>query len=196
MRLHWLLILFFMATLANAADLTLQQAIQGPQRSKVFVERDAARHPLAELEFFGIKPDMSVVEILPSRGYWTEILAPYLRDRGTYYVAVPPKDNAEGVEGKDVFRQKLSADPAVYGKVLVRELGKGRYDIAPAGSADMVLTFRNVHNWVAGGFAEEVLAGFYQALKPGGILGVEDHRARTDVAQDPRAADGYVRQTT
>jgi predicted methyltransferase len=209
MRLSWL----FAAALVSAApafaadqpaaDPALQKAIAGPQRSKAFIDRDAARHPLQELEFFGIKPSSAVVEIWPDGGaYWTEILAPYLHDHGTYYAAGIPKpaadDTSDRAKGRtkaiDTYAQKRAADPAVYGKVIVTEFGKDHYDIAPPNSADLVVSFRNLHNWMAGGYAEETMAGFFKALKPGGILGLEDHRGRTDVPQDPKAESGYVRQ--
>jgi predicted methyltransferase len=179
----------------SVGDPALQTAIARPQRSEQFAVRDAARHPLAELQFFGITPSDAVVEIWPGNGYWTEILASYLHDRGTYYVAVPP-GGAMGNSARQVtaFEQKLAADPGVYGKVIMTELGKDHYDIAPPGSLDLVLTFRNYHDWMPAGWEEEALAAFYKALKPGGIVGFEDHRARDDVAQDPSAKSGYVRQ--
>jgi predicted methyltransferase len=92
------------------------------------------------------------------------------------------------------FLDKLAADPAAYSKVHVTELGRGRTDIAPEGSADFVLTFRNVHNWMELGDADEMFAAFYRALKPGGILGLEEHRGLDTVPQDPKAENGYVRQ--
>jgi predicted methyltransferase len=118
-----------------------------------------------------------------------------LRDHGTYYVALPP-GGAFGNPARAVtaFQQKLAADPGVYGKVMMTDFDKGKYEIAPAGSIDLILTFRNYHDWMASGWGEDALAAFYKALKPGGVLGFEDHRGRTDVAQDPLAKSGYVRQ--
>jgi predicted methyltransferase len=92
------------------------------------------------------------------------------------------------------FKDKLAGNEPVYGRVSVTDFAKGYYDVAPPASADFVLTFRNLHNWVAGDYVEAALAAFHRALKPGGILGVVDHRARTDRAQDPKAKDGYVRE--
>lgn len=168
----------------EAKDEGLSKAIAGSHRTATLAERDKARKPQAELEFFGIKPTMTVVEISPGGGYWTEILAPYLHDKGTYYTAVSPRQ-------VDAWKKKLEANPAVYGKVKVSEMGSA---IAPEGTADMVLTFRNVHNWMAAGTVDEVFASFYKALKPGGILGIEEHRASDKQPQDPKAANGYVRQ--
>jgi predicted methyltransferase len=171
---------------ALARDEALATAIAAAHRTPAFVERDKARKPQEELEFFGIKPALTVVEISPGGGYWTEILAPYLKGKGTYYAAVPPG-------GIDTFKKKLDANPAVYDEVKITQLGPGAA-LAPAGSADLVLTFRNVHNWMAGGVADQIFAAFFAALKPGGVLGVEGHRASTAHAQDPKAANGYVRE--
>jgi predicted methyltransferase len=173
-------------------DPLLQKALSSPQRTPKFVARDAMRHPGEELAFLGLRPDATVVEIEPGAGYWTEILAPYLAAKGTYYVAVPSgPDEAKGVAK---YRAKLAADPALYGKIHVTELGAGHYDIAPAGSADLVVTFRNLHNWMYEGIADKVLAAFYAALKPGGTFGIEEHRGSEKLPQDPKANSGYVRQ--
>ncbi len=193
---------------AMAADMpvpdpALQKIVAGPQRSPAFQARDALRHPVEELTFFGVRPDATVVEIWPDGGaYWTEILAPYVKDHGTYYGAVipkpteadPPDRAAARNERLAKFDEKLKSDPASYGKVMLSEFAKDHYDVAPPNSADFILSFRNLHNWMAGGYAEAALAGYFKALKPGGILGLEDHRGRSDVDQDPKAASGYVRQ--
>ena len=178
---------------AATADAALRAAIAGPQRTPAAVQRDAARHPLQELMFLGLRPNESVVEIWPAGGYWTEILAPVLRSHGSYTIALPPPKPGTDVKEMSVVR-KLAADPGVYDKVMTTEAGPGHFDIAPAGSADLVLTFRNLHNWMEGGYAPEMLAGFHRALKPGGILGIEEHRGQRNNVQDPKAEDGYVRQ--
>ncbi len=176
----------------------LQQAIETPGRSAKFVARDGYRHPLEELAFLGVKPDSSVVEIWPGGGYWTEILAPLLREAGSYRVALAPADggpeDAMFAKGAPALRAKLASDPAIYGKVMATELGAGHDVPAPSGSVDIVLTFRNLHNWLGQGDAPEMLAAIRSALKPGGILGIEDHRGSTATPQDPHAASGYVRQ--
>lgn len=185
-------------TTAITQDPALQRAIGGTHRSAEFVTRDHVRNPYEELRVFGIAPDMVVVEVAPGKGYWTEILALYLRDKGTYYVAQFPKKvaatNPAYQKYYDNFQAKLASDKAIYGKVRVSEFGKDHYDIAPPGSADLVLTFRNLHNWMKDGFAEEAFAAFFKALKPGGVLGLEEHRALTNQPQDPKATNGYVRQ--
>ncbi|MGH8238933.1 MAG: class I SAM-dependent methyltransferase, partial [Steroidobacteraceae bacterium] len=120
-------------------------------------------------------------------GYWTEILGPYLKDQGTYYTAL----SARAMEN---WNKKLADNKAHWGDVKVTEFGKDKYDIAPAGSADLVITSRNVHNWMGQGFSEEAFGAFYKALKPGGVLSVEEHRAPAGQPQDPKAANGYVRE--
>ena len=184
---------------AVADELTLDAAVHNKVRSEKFVARDAARHPLEELSFFGVTPGSTVVEIWPGGGYWTEILAPFLHDHGTYYVALQGKglseqDDAEAQKLNALFRDKVEADKAVYGRVIQTRLGVDGFEISPAGSADFVLTFRNLHNWMKEGFADEAFAGFYRALKPGGVLGIEEHRGQRDGPQDSKAVDGYVRQ--
>lgn len=172
-----------------ATAAALQAAIAGPQRSDLNKARDKYRHPFETLTFFGIKPDMTVVEISPGTGWYTEILAPFLRDHGKLYEAVG------GGRGAKSFEDKLKADPAVYGKVIVTTLQPpAQTEIAPAGSADMVLTFRNVHDWIPRGTTQDYFKAFYRALKPGGILGITDHRADPSQPQDPKAGNGYVRQ--
>ncbi len=166
----------------------LKAAIADPARSPGFVARDAARHPAQELTFFGLKPTQTVVEIWPSGGYWTEILAPYLRQRGTYVIA-QPKPLAPDAP----MARKLAASPQLYDKVRVT-VTDGSQPLAAPGSVDLVLTFRNLHNWMKAGDAPRMLASFYRVLKPGGVLGLEEHRGNRHVAQDPQAKDGYVNQ--
>lgn len=177
-----------------ADDAALKSAISSPMRNPQAVARDSARHPLEELTFFGIKPNMTVVELWPGGGYWTDILGPYLAGKGTYYIA----QNTPGDAEEDTFTKKLNdhiaAEKAHFGTVKVSTLGAGHFEIAPAGSADLVLTFRNLHNWMESGYADQALAACFTALKPGGILGIEEHRGRNDKPQDPKAKDGYVRQ--
>ena len=191
MALAFALLAGFAVSSAVADDVqdALQKAIDGPQRPAADKARDQYRHPIQTLTFFGIRPNMTVVEVWPGAGWYTEILAPYLKDRGKLYAAIP-----QGGEGADAFKAKLASDPNVYGKVIVTELEPpSKLQLAPDGSADLVLTFRNVHNWMRRGYAENMFKAMYRALKPGGILGVEEHRANPAVAQDPKAASGYVR---
>lgn len=170
-------------------DAALRAAIAGANRSETNKARDRYRHPMETLSFFGIKPDMTVVEISPGAGWYTEILAPFLKDHGKLYEVI-----GKGAGAKS-FEEKLKASPAVYAEVVVVSVqAPAETEMVPAGSADMVLTFRNVHDWIPRGTAEDYFKAFYRALKPGGILGVTDHRADPSHPQDPKAVNGYVRQ--
>ncbi len=179
----------FAAALQQAADPALAAIIGGPQRSDANRARDRYRHPLEVLAFFGVKADSNVVEIVPGRaGYWAEILAPYLSDHGRY--------TASGDAERDIapLKARIATSPELYGKIVITKFTGGEQEIAPPGSADFVLTFRNIHNWLRAGTADAAFHAFYKALKPGGILGVEEHRGRPDQPQDPQAKSGYVRQ--
>jgi predicted methyltransferase len=179
---------------AVAPDPALTAAVGDSSRSANYVARDAARHPVAELSFFGLRPNLTVVELWPGGGYWTEILGPYLaKGNGTYYAALEPSGE-EGDQTNARWHARIAALKGQIGTVHETTLGPGHFEIAPAGSADLILTFRNLHNWMDGGYAEQALAACFGALKPGGILGIEEHRGRNDKPQDPKAADGYVRE--
>ena len=179
---------------AAAPDPALKAAVADPGRTATFVARDKARHPVEELTFFGLKPGMTVVELWPGGGYWTEILGPYLAKSGTYYVALEVSHDDESTQTTEHWRARMAGQKGRLGTIHETTLGAGHSDIAPPGSADLVLTFRNLHNWMNEGYADEALAGIFKALKPGGVLGIEDHRGRNDKPQDPKAADGYVRE--
>jgi len=179
---------------APAPDPALIAAVSDPARTAAFAARDKARHPAEELAFFGISPEMTVVELWPGGGYWTEIMGPYLAKGGTYYAAVnAPGDKEEDV-GVQRWRARVAAQKDRLGTIHETMLGVGHVDIAPPGSADLVVTFRNFHNWMNDGTVDQALAAAFKALKPGGILGIEEHRGRSDKPQDPKAKDGYVRQ--
>ncbi|HEY2677327.1 MAG TPA: hypothetical protein VGI65_10175 [Steroidobacteraceae bacterium] len=184
-----------MMSAANAAvDAALATAVASPARSANAVARDKVRHPVEELTFFGLSPAMTVVELWPGGGYWTDILGPYLAKAGRYYVALPAPGNAEEDAGVARFKERINKEKERLGTIQWTTLGNGQFDIAPPGSADLVLTFRNLHNWMEDGYADQALAACFKALKPGGILGIEAHRGRADVPQDPLAKSGYVRQ--
>ncbi len=172
----------------------LKAAIAGDQRSVDHKARDQYRHPLETLGWFDVQSNMAVVEVSPGgKGWYTEILAPYLRDQGKFYAAsYNPKSEREYYRRNEkVFSDKLAATPNVYDKVIVTVMSKEIMEIAPDGSADRVLTFRNIHNWMKGEYADAVFAAMFTALKPGGILGVVEHRA-ADGLIDVKAVSGYV----
>ena len=178
---------------ALADDLTKWAA--SPHRTPANVARDPARHPLEVLRFFEVRDTSVVVEILPgSTGYYLEILAPYLKARGRY-VARARGHGVAAVRGRPPqLLARLKAEPALYDRVVVTAFDAGKLEIAPAGSADFVLTFRNLHNWLERDELEGALGAFHRALKPGGVLGVVDHRGRTDEPQEAQMKRGYVRE--
>lgn len=171
----------------------LAAAIDGPHRSAEDKARDTWRHPAETLSFFGVEPDMTVVEVWPGGGWYTRILAPYLKSGGGTYIAahVDPTSSERSAQAVNRFAEEF-ADPAIFGTVKVTALGAG--DIAPEGSADVVLTFRNVHNWLGNDSAEGNFQAFFKALKPGGVLGVVEHRASEDAPDD--RSTGYVKEST
>jgi predicted methyltransferase len=179
---------------APAPDPGLVAAVSDPARTAAFVTRDKARHPAEELAFFGISPKMTVVELWPGGGYWTEILGPYLAKGGTYYVSLNAPGDKEEDAGVQRWRARVAAQKDRLGTLHETVLGAGHFDIAPPGSADLVVTFRNFHNWMDDGTVDQAVAAAFKALKPGGILGIEEHRGRNDKPQDPKAKDGYVRE--
>lgn len=177
-------------------DQALAAAVASPDRTPQNVARDRYRHPLEVLTFLGVKPADTVVEILPgSSAYYMEILAPYLRERGRYVAAnrdesAPPRY----LEDHGKMLAKIAARPETLGRVEVTKFNADRHEIAPPGSADFVLTFRNLHNWIERGEIDAALRTFHRALKPGGVLGVVDHRGRTDRSQEEQMKSGYVRE--
>ena len=179
---------------AIQVDTALSAAVASPLRLPAAVARDPVRHPAQELTFFGLAPTQTVVELWPGGGYWTDILGPYLAARGHFYVALAPAGDADEDSLTAKWRTRFTAQPDRYGTIVLTTLGPDKFEIAPPGSADLVLTFRNLHNWMDGGYAPQALAACFRALKPGGIFGVEEHRGRTDRPQDPKAKNGYVRQ--
>lgn len=172
----------------------LDAAIAGTHRSAENRARDRWRHPKETLAFFGFRSDMTVVEMLPGGGWYTEILAPALKEKGQLYAAHYDM-NASSYQRRSLggFLTKIGAAPEIYGNVVVTTLQlPDRLEVAPPGSADLVVTFRNVHNWFAGG-EDDLRLGFqamYDALKPGGILGVTDHRWPDPATEDP--STGYI----
>ncbi|MDR7230031.1 putative methyltransferase [Caulobacter sp. BE264] len=183
---------------AKAGPNTIEAAVAGDWRLPADRARDAWRHPVESLKFWELKPGQTVVEFWPGAGWYTDILAPFLADtRGKLYEAMletkgPADPAAAGiVEG---FQRKLAEKKKVYGEVAFTAFGPTSGPVAPDGSADLVLFLRNLHNWMAGGIAEKAFKDALAALKPGGILGIEEHRGQPGRVQDVLAEDGYVQQ--
>ena len=188
------------AVAADNVDPKLAAAVEQRFSSKAADRaRDPYRHPLQTLTFFGIKPRMTVVELWPFGGWYTAILAPYLHDRGTLYAAAMDPDSTLS---RKVFKRsnsELAALLAAIWRVLRQVLFQSetvlaphKMQIAPDGTADMVVTFRNIHNWVWAGMEKDVLAAAYRALKPGGILGVVEHRNNDPQFIPKSPGVGYV----
>ncbi len=197
MKILFLLTSLLFAGIAWAEnDRSLEQILAAPHRSVQHKARDVYRHPGQTLEFFDVKKDMTVVEIWPGgAGWYTEILAPFLKDKGRLYAAHFATDSkiAFFQKNRRRFEQKMAQNLPIYEKVIITELQPpDKMDIAPAGSADRVLTFRNVHNWLKQGQAQAVFNAMFKALKSGGILGVVEHRLPPDRPQDEKALSGYV----
>ena len=172
-----------------ATSAALDAALAGEHRSDANRARDQYRRPKETLAFFGFRPDMTVVEISPGGGWYTEVLAPALRDGGTLYAAHSDANGSDfGRRSLGGFLRKLGENGDVYDQVVVTSS-----PIAPPGSADLVVTFRNVHNWLdPESDATSRFADMFEALKPGGVLGVVDHRWPDAATEDPAAGNGYV----
>ena len=170
--------------------------LAGNQRSAENSARDQYRHPKETLLFFGIRPEMKVMEIWPEPGWYTEVIAPLLRDKGKYYAAVIAADPGSKyiTQRLDEYHKKLASRPDLYDRVTVVTFPSDGSDAVPPGSLDMVVTFRNIHNWMARDTAAQAFATMYRALKPGGVLGVVEHRGNPALPQDAKAKSGYVNE--
>ena len=181
----------------GASPAAIDRILAGDHRSAEHRARDRYRHPAETLQFFGVGPQMTVVEVWPGAGWYTEVLAPLLHERGKLYAAhLDPASSEYARQTVETFQAKLSARPDLYDKVTVTTLAAppARNEIAPAGSADVVLTFRNMHNWMMFGWERAAFEAMHAALKPGGVLGVVEHRGNPEIPQDPKAASGYVNE--
>ncbi len=180
-----------------ATAATLDRSLAGDHRSDANKARDVWRHPKETLLFFGLRQDMTVMEVWPGGGAWyTEVLAPTLREHGRLILASwDPKSTSSYVqENSKKLAAKLAERPGLYDRVTMTALqNPNELKPVPDNSVDMVLTFRNIHSWMGSDSAEEMFAAMFAALKPGGILGVTEHRARSDQPQDPKGKTGYVR---
>ena len=174
---------------------TLEALATGEQRSAQNIARNQARHPVETLSFFGLQPDMTVLEILPALGWYTEILAPYLEERGRLYVAHFSPDGLMPYMPRvlEMYEDRARSQPEIFGRVTVRHINPPReVTVAPPGTVDLALTFRNVHNWIMADQEHEYFAAFFKALKPGGVLGIVEHRARPDASMEHMRTSGYV----
>jgi len=172
------------------------QILAGDHRSEQNIARNQFRHPQETLAFFGIQPDMTVVELWPGSGWYTEVLAPYLSDDGQLIAAHFDPDGGSDYYKKSRlgFDQKMAENP-IYKNVKTIDFNPGESDLSAFNQkADAVLTFRSLHNWMRAGKLEAVLEDVFNMLKPGGVFGVVEHRADAKAEIDPQAKKGYVNQ--
>ena len=177
----------------EVVTVSLDDVLAHPRRAKE-AKRDQFRHPKGTLEFFEVGPGKKVAEIWP--GWYTNAIAPYLAENGGSYVAVlRPQGYSKKYDKRGAAYKEKYSDTSVYGSIEYGAFAKDNYDIVEPNSVDIVLTFRNVHNWMGGGYGPEAYSAFYKALKPGGILGVVEHRLPESAEQNPKGATGYVQES-
>lgn len=167
------------------ADANMDKVLAGAHRSEANKARDQYRHPKETLAFFGVKPDSVVVEITPGGGWYTEVLAPYLRDKGRYYSA----STERGLKG---FKERAAKNPEALDKAGFLAFSTDKVEFRPEGGADVVLTFRNVHNWLKDDFQDKIFKAAFDALKPGGVFGVVEHRAKPGTTVAQSVESGYM----
>jgi predicted methyltransferase len=179
-----------------AAGISLDTAVAGTWRSEGDKARDGVRHPAATLGFWGIRPNMTVVEIRPGGGYWTDLLAPYLAaGKGQLIVTSgdPDKMTATQIAGRDRFLARYKDNPALYGTLNLGVFAANSdKPLAPAGSVDLIISSRNFHGFVLQNIKDYAIKSMFDALKPGGLVGIEQHRGDARRAQNP--GSGYMRQ--
>lgn len=173
----------------------IDKALEAEHRTPSYVPRDKYRHPKETLLFFGLDPEQSIIEITPGYGWYTEILAPLIRNKGQYSytsLRLHEKINPFFVKLESAFKEKMEKNPDIYDQLRWVHFNPKQPEFAPNGPVDMVLTFRNVHNWAKAGSAEAMFTGFAKALKPGGILGVVEHRAKAGTPLEKQIESGYM----
>jgi predicted methyltransferase len=167
-------------------DPALRAAVAAHLRPAKDKARDQFRHPMESLQFWGVRPGQVIVDLQPEGGYWTEILAPYLaKTGGTYIAGVADPDDPKLPGGLKIDRERFEAkhiDTAVYGKIRYVAFGAIAGPLAPPNSVDLILSAREIHNWIHLGFIDKAMKDCFAALKPGGVFAVEEHRA------DPKSA--------
>ena len=186
---------FIFSQPALSNEKLIDQVIMGEHRDPNFTMRDRYRHPKETLEFFGITPEKSVVEITPGFGWYAEILAPLLRENGMYIYASYKLNegiNPFFIKVENAFKEKMQQHPSVYDKLNWVHFEAKNPQLSPDGPVDAVLTFRNVHNWAQAGTIDSMFRGFYEVLKPGGMLGLVEHRAKPGTTLENQIKSGYM----
>ena len=182
-------------TNSNEIKDALGEAIAGDHRTDKYKARDQYRNPLETLSFFELEKDMTVLEIYPYGGWYTEIIAPVLKESGQYYGAMPdPSSSERRKTAFDKFKNKLSDNESLYGNAQAVPILDNTKISLDDNSVDMVLTFRNLHNMMAYGTAEKMLEDWLRVTKSGGSMGIVEHRGDSSIEQDPKAVSGYVNE--
>ena len=196
---HHFFILFLLSLMLgcsnSSTDQLIDEVLKAEHRTPSYVERDKFRHPKETLLFFGLNPEQSIIEITPGYGWYAEILAPLIRNKGQYYYAsleLHEKINPFFVKMENSFKEKMKKNPNVYDQLRWVHFNPKQPNFSPDGPVDMVLTFRNVHNWAKAGTTKAMFDGFAKALKPGGILGVVEHRAKPGTSLEKQIQSGYM----
>ncbi|MGY2171351.1 class I SAM-dependent methyltransferase [Pseudomonas gingeri] len=181
------------AVTAVISDAQYAKVLAGSWRAPENSVRDVYRHPRQTLQFFGLRANQTVIEITPGGGWYSEVLAPLLKDHGQYIAAVQAASSSDYARrSADGLKQKFAEDPTHYAKAAVVEFDPQAPVLGKPDSADRVLTFRNVHNWVMADDAPAMFSAFFKVLKPGGVLGVVDHRARDGADLESIRQSGYL----
>ncbi len=179
---------------AAATSQILDAVLQGTHRKNYKKARDKYRHPKETLMFLGLHPDMTVIEMWPGEGWYSEIIAPVLKGKGLFYAASWDRQlktrNIDAALKR--YTENYVSKPEIFGKVILTSLSERRFEIGPANSADLIFSSRNMYSWMRKKMATQTFQAMFWALKPGGILGIVDHRQDAGTYQDPRAISGYV----
>lgn len=179
----------------DSSDMRLRDAIAGEHRSEEKKARDAYRNPYETLTFFGLEEDMTVLEINASGGWYTEIIAPVVANTGKYVATLThPSVSDRAKNSFERHQEAIDANRSIYGDAELAGIGPSNMAPVEPGTADLVLTFRNIHNWMSQGTIDDMLAMMYNSAKPGGYLGIVEHRGDPMVTQDPKAQSGYVNE--
>ena len=172
--------------------------INNEYRTPIEIARDKYRHPVETLTFFGVKPTHTVVEIWPDSGWYTQVLAPVLKNQGKYIAAQYPINSMSRYysRAQAKYKNKFAKKYRRYGQIVVTQFEPPHYvHLAPQQTADVILTFRNIHNWMSTNQQHNVFKAAFAALKPGGILGIVEHRANPGVSFSKMIDTGYVSES-
>ena len=181
---------------AETAGYSVEDAMQGSWRTDAEKARDEFRHPAETLAFFGLDGDETVIEVWPGGGWYSNILAPWLHQNGGQFVAATfdPAMSERAAEVIETYKSNYAANPETFGEIQYTVYSGNAEPMGEPDSADAVLTFRNIHNWMSGGHDEKFFNEAYRVLKPGGVLGVVEHRLPSSMSQDASAPSGYVHE--